>query len=381
MSDVVIVGAGPAGSSLAMRLACAGYDVTLLERSRFPRAKVCGDYLSTGALHALKALGVADDVLAGAHPIHSVSLHGYGEHIRLPLPGDAAVSLARSLLDERLLTCARAAGATLCLGVFLRAHEDGSKLRITYRDEHGYERQGEARVLVGADGAWSSVARQMDMAGQSRPSGPWAVGGELPLARAGDELSMYVGPKGYYARNPLSDDRINTMLVAPTAVRRADADTVVEQITDGALRFEADKIARPVATGPLRYRCARVAKGRVLLTGDAAELLDPFTGQGVATALALSVPAADAVTGLMRGLRPAAVARSYAAQWHSVVKPRRSLTRLIETLIRSAFLRARALRGINRDRSLAHGLLAGASGHQPAHLALSPSVLLRLLAS
>ncbi|MBV8668644.1 MAG: FAD-dependent monooxygenase [Candidatus Eremiobacteraeota bacterium] len=381
MNDVIIVGAGPAGASLALRLARAGRQVMMLERSRFPRLKVCGDYLCKGAIEALAALEVADDVLGDAHPIRFVALHAFGAHARFPLPGSGAVSLPRALLDDRLLSAAQRAGAQLHRGAFVRAHMTNEHVSVVFRDEHGAECETATRVLVGADGAWSAVARSARLAGHRRSPGPWAIGGELHGQAGGDELSMYISSDAYYARNPLAPRTVNTMLVAPKPPHRDVAETIVDRLSGGKLRFEAARMQRIVAIGPLRYRAWRLARGRILLTGDAAELLDPFTGQGVAAALALSAPASAAVEDLLRGEPESLVERRYAARWRGIVGPRRMLTRLVHALIHNPWLRRRALRGMRRDTHAAHAIVAAVSGDWPVAGALPPCALLRLLAS
>lgn len=381
MTDVAIIGAGPAGSSLALRCARAGYDVTIVERSTFPRTKVCGDYLCAGVIAGLSDLGVADQVLAGAHRIRSIELHGFGEHVRLQLPETDAASLPRSTFDDRLLSLARGAGANLIRGVFLRASQSARAIVILYRDEHGDERELSARALVGADGAWSAVAQRCGLVSGKRRSGRWAIGGHLHDRGAGDTLSMYVGATGYYARNPLTATMSNSMLVLPQPARPDNADAIVTKITGGKQRFEPENVERIVAIGPLRYRAARVIRGRVLLTGDAAELLDPFTGQGVSNAIALSGPACSAVTALLAGQAQERVAESYARQWRSIVGPRRAVTRLVEAVVRVGFLRNRALRSIQRDAHAVRAILASVSGVAPARAAFAPGVLMELLAS
>lgn len=378
MKDVIIVGAGPAGSSAALRLARAGYDVTLLERSRFPRTKVCGDYLSAGGVGLLHELEVAGLVLEGAYPIKAIALHGFGEHLHMKLP-QRALALPRSTLDERLRQAAVRAGAHVFHGSFLHAHVGRCGMSVHLRDAHGREVTIAARVLVGADGAWSSVAQRCGLAPRIRSCGRWAVGGHLREQSASDELEMFVGMDGYYARNPLSATTANSMLVLPRPVKPDHADAIVARISDGARRFEPEKIERAVAIGPLAYRALSIIRGRVLLTGDAAELLDPFIGQGVTTALALSQPVAKAIAALLAGEREARIAREYRAAWREVVMPRRALGAFVNTMVRVGFIRHHALRRLRGDRSLRHQLLASVSGLASAQSPLAPSALWRLL--
>lgn len=378
MKDVVIVGAGPAGSSAALRLARAGYDVTLLERSRFPRTKVCGDYVSAGGVSLLRELDVAGSVLEGAYPIWTIALHGFGEHLRLSLP-QHALALPRSVLDERLRQAALHAGARLFHGSFLRARSEPGAMNVHVRDAHGQETTIATRVLLGADGAWSSVAQRCGLSPVRRLFGRWAVGGHLYAQRTSHELEMYVGTDGYYARNPLGATIANSMLVLPKPVKCDRADAIVARISDGERRFEPEKIERMVAIGPLAYRASGIMRGRLLLTGDAAELLDPFIGQGVTTALALSQPVANAIAALLAGDREARVAREYRAAWRGIVGPRRALGAFVSSIVRIDFIRQRVLSRLRGDSSLLHQLLASVSGLTPEQAALTPRTLWRLL--
>ncbi|MBC5806620.1 MAG: hypothetical protein DLM53_04675 [Candidatus Eremiobacter antarcticus] len=394
MTDVAIVGAGPAGTSLALQLARSGCDVTILERRVFPRTKVCGEYLAGGARSALSDLSIEDRALRGAHPIRSISLSAFGsEPVRLRLPSPGAVSLERAVLDSRLLEAALAAGASLKQGSFMRSSERSLSNRarktgrsssnglvdVVYRDEHGAERSLSARVLVGADGAWSAVAQRNGMA-KPGAGGRWAVGGHLEGQTDSDELEMYVGPGGYYARNPLSATVVNSMLVLPRPAQASEAEAAVATITSGRRRFEADALQRRVAIGPLRYAAEHLCARRTILTGDAAGLLDPFTGQGVSCALRLSFSAAETIAGLLAGGRPERLAARYAAEWRRAVGMRKVLSFLIDALMRNGALRRRAHAKVRQDPSIAEAMLAAISGYAPIGAALSPGLLWRLLA-
>lgn len=380
MTDVAIVGGGPAGSTLALALARAGCDVTIVERSRFPREKVCGDYLSTAAVNAIGQLGLAGTALADAYPVRSIALYAFGSHLRLRFAGEGARSMPRSVLDQRLLQAALEAGARLLHGSYMDAQEDHSRMRVIYRDEHGTLQGLTSRVLVGADGAWSAVARRSGMAPKRTGDGRWAVGGQLVDQSPTDELEMYVSATGYYARNPLSDDVANSMLVLPKPAPSGEADAIVETMTRGRRRFEPEKIKRKVAIGPLRYMATKVAAGRILLTGDAAGLLNPFTGQGVANAVQLSPVAASAVLALLRGESSARVAARYTREWRALVIPRKALCTFVDMLIGLRSLRERALRRIQKDAVVAEALLACVSGAAPAREAFSLRLLWGLLA-
>jgi flavin-dependent dehydrogenase len=382
-ADVMIVGAGPAGSSIAMRLARAGIDVALLERSRFPRTKVCGEYLSPGALAALRDLGCAEVVLSGAHRLRRVSLAAFGAGpALLALPGEGALSLSRATLDEALRDAAQACGARAVHGAFLHAAEEDDGVAIAFRDADGSDQTCRARVLIGADGAWSTVAARCGLAGGQRRGGRWAVGGHVRGIDSGssDTLEMCLGAGGYFARNPLGGDVANAMLVMPSPIAGDDAaDAIVNELSAGRLRFEGAKLEKRVAIGPLRYEPSRLATERVMLSGDAAGLLDPFVGQGVAIALESSIASAEAALALLAGGRVRQAARSLARARRELVLPRRIVAFAVDTVMRTPIMRARAARSVRRDPSVAETLLAAVAGAAPAARALSPALLVKLL--
>ncbi|HXM18530.1 MAG TPA: FAD-dependent oxidoreductase [Candidatus Tumulicola sp.] len=379
--DAAIVGAGPAGSSLALRLARAGRSVALIERSRFPRTKVCGDYLSPSALAAFDEAGVLDRVEQRAHRLRTISLTGFGlGPVRLKLPGRGALALARSVLDALMLDIALAAGARLHIGAYLSSVEHERRVDVAFRDAEGVERSLTASVLIGADGAWSSVAQHSGLRTTQRTGGRWAVGGHLREQPDGDgdDVAMYLTAEGYYARNPLGGGLVNAMYVMPTAVAPERADVAVAAITNGRYAFDQGRLERKVAIGPLRYQPKRVASGRILLVGDAAGLLDPFTGQGVPMAVSSSRLAEQAVTYMLEGRDPARAARTYAAAHDALVRPRRFAARVIDALLRTRPLRARLFRRVARDVGAAESLLAAVAGAD-ANAKISPKLVLGLL--
>ncbi len=147
-SAVVIVGGGPAGSSLAIRLAATGFDVTLIEREHFPRHKLCGEFISPECLSHFEELGVLESMLAaGGERIYETHFYDRrGKGFAVPsgvFDGVGyALSLSRSEMDARLLTRARESGVNVLEGYRpIIAHMKGDKLRaIDTADDNG-ERQ------------------------------------------------------------------------------------------------------------------------------------------------------------------------------------------------------------------------------------------------
>ena len=382
-TDVVVVGAGPAGSSVALRLCRAGIGVVLLERKRFPRDKVCGEYLSPAALAALAELGVGRRVSSLGHPIRRVALSAFGSGpVIMSLPAGGALALSRAELDSILRDAALAAGAEPLDGVFRDLRDEGAGWRVSYRDGSGAERHCTARAVVGADGAWSNVARSAGLSGDARRTGRWAVGGHVRSDEArADTLEMFVGAGGYYARNPLGGEYCNSMLVMPKPVADdARADAIVDEVTEGRYRFEGASLVKRVAVGPLRYAPHAVAAPGVTLTGDAAGMLDPFVGQGVAVALESSVTCAAGVVAHLAGAHARETVRALRAARRSIERPRRMLAAVVDCIVRTPPLRALALRRARRDVAAAELVLGAVAGAVPNAQTISPAALVRLLA-
>jgi flavin-dependent dehydrogenase len=382
-ADVVVVGAGPAGSSIALRLCRAGVGVVLLERKRFPRDKVCGEYLSPGALAALAELGVDHRVASLGHPIRRVALSAFGHGpVIMSLPAGGALALSRADLDSLLRDAAIAAGAEPVDGIFLDLRAEGAGWRVSYRDSSGAARFCTARAVVGADGAWSSVARSAGLAGDTRRAGRWAVGGHVRSSEAqGDTLEMFVGTGGYYARNPLGGEHCNSMLVMPKPVADdARADAIVDEVTGGRYRFEGASLVKRVAVGPLRYAPDSVAVPGVALAGDAAGMLDPFVGQGVAVALESSASCAAGVIAHLAGAPARETVGAIRDARRRIERPRRLLAGAVDLIVRTPLLRALALRRARRDVAAAEMVLAAVAGAVPNAQTMSPVALVRLLA-
>lgn len=310
--DVAIVGGGPAGAVLAARLAGRGHDVMLLERSPAYRWRACGVFSSPASVGALREAGLDDETLAAvSRPAPAMRVEtAAGTTFRLTYGDDgslaaAAVSFDRATLDPALLALARRAGANVRLGAAATSVEPG---RVVVRGPDG-EATVEARVVVGADGIRSIVARAFGVARPPRLAD--RVGLTFHVADQGPreprDGRMVLFRDGYVGLAPVPGGRVNVGIVLGrswAARLRADgAERTVETVlaavppaADDPVDWKTAERCDPIeGAAPLGHRVARRTGAGWLLVGDAGGFLDPFTGEGLHRALVSSRLAAAAI--------------------------------------------------------------------------------------
>jgi menaquinone-9 beta-reductase len=311
-TEVVVIGGGPAGSAAAIRLARAERDVTLVDRARFPRDKVCGDGITTGALRLLEGLGLEPGRVASWHRVDEVVVRGpAGPEATFPLPrgrGTYAAVARRADLDAALLAEASAAGVNVldghaCVGA--GEHEDHVTIRV---DGVG---EVTAAYAVAADGMWSPTRKFLGLAAPGY-RGEWHAfrqyfAGVGP--RAARDLFVWFEPDllpGYAWSFPLPGRRANVGfgIVRGERVHRVqdmagiwrdllDRPHIRRVLGHGA-EPEAPHRAWPI---PARIDEAVLTGRRTLFVGDAAGACDRLTGEGIGQALLSGILAADAIAG------------------------------------------------------------------------------------
>jgi geranylgeranyl reductase family protein len=294
MFDVAIVGSGPAGSACAAFCASAGVRTLLLEREKFPREKVCGDCLNPACWPVLTRLGVAARVRQLPHgKLDAVEFIGLrGRVVRVPLPDgdDAEIAVRRNSFDALLMEGAREAGATI---------QDETTVTSLTREQDYWEIESrgktfKARLLVAADGRNSTVARLLQLlprAGRERV----ALQTHLPLPHNfGRRVVLQLLRDGYSGQAPVSDDQLNLCLVAkPAAI---DAAKLWAEKQFGIAPDHPWRTVTPLTRGTIR-----AAQPGLLLVGDAARVVEPFTGEGIFYALRSGELAAAAIERTMKG--------------------------------------------------------------------------------
>src|SRR5882724_6122981 len=305
--DVVVVGAGPAGAAAAITAVERGLSVVCVDKAQFPRDKTCGDGLTANALRVLERLGVtAADLGAtdGKFVRETVLVSPSGRRARLPLPHDrthAAVVTRRSL-DAALVAVARRRGAEIREGWTIeQAKQDSGGVQLLFAGGAVLS----ARFVVAADGHWSPVRRALNPAAP-RDLGEWHAVRQYFDGVDDDRLWVVFERDllpGYAWVFPLPGGRANVgfgVLRADGRTGRELKDLWPAVLTRPALRDILGSHARPAEPVhawpiPTRYDPERLVQGRVLFAGDAAGVVDPMTGEGIAQALETGMLAAESV--------------------------------------------------------------------------------------
>lgn len=340
--DALVIGAGPAGATAALSLARSGFSVAVVEKSPFPRRKVCGEFISAGTWPLLRELGIAGELLAIAGPpVRRVGLYA-GEAVveaamPAPLESDAwGRAVGREVLDGALLDRASATGADVYQPCEIKGwSEDSGEYRV--RIANGKAGGGElrTRVIVAAHGSWEHGAmstqspraspRDSDLLGfKAHFHGASLPSGLMPLV---------LFPGGYGGLVASDAGRVSfSCCIRRDALRQCRAahpglgagEAVVTHAIEssGGLRAAlagAKREAPWLSAGPIRPGTRVLAEDRVFAVGNAAGEAHPLVAEGISMAIQSAwllgdlLVAADSLSD--GGLRSAAA--QYAAGWRS----------------------------------------------------------------
>ena len=398
--DAVVVGAGPSGAAAGILLAERDLRVLVLDRARFPRPKICGEYLSPEAARVLDRLGVLKRLESGG----AVRLSGMTitapDGTRLtgsyPCVGrwrgyrDHALAVRRIVLDRVLADRLRETAADFLEGrrvTDVIVDGDGV-VGVEVADGAGRPQSIRARLVIAADGRNSVVARRLGLVAPHalrRVALMTYASGADGLADRGE---IFVDPPVYAIVNPVAPGLVNLGLVLPLAGLSAHRgrleelfDTRVRQLAGLRARFPRLARAAPVhALGPLAYRVAPPRHGGVMLVGDAAGFYDPFTGEGIFAALRGAELAADtACAALARSDCSARALAAYVRTRRAAFRDKERVTRVLQFVIARRWTANAAARVFARCPALLSLVMGVFGDFVPPRALLGPPALAALL--
>lgn len=328
--DVAIVGGGPAGSSCAAFCAMLGLRTLLLDREKFPREKVCGDCLNPSSWPVLNRLALAEKLRGLPHSkicaVEFIAIDGREVIIDLPSGADCEISVKRSLFDELVLRRAGELGADI--------HEQTTVTGLSRNSDWNIETaSGEtfhARMLIGADGRNSTVAHSCNLL--PRPERE-RVALQAHVSRPPgfeDRIVLQFLPEGYSGQAPVNETQLNLCLVGtPPTI------PTLRKWAECHFDLPANQSWRTIT--PLTRPAVISAHENLFFIGDAARVVEPFTGEGIYYAMRSGELAANAIARIIGGEDRNSVLREFGRAYTQIYRARLWINRLA----RAAVLRPR----------------------------------------
>ncbi len=355
--DVIVVGAGPAGARVASKLACHSFRVLLVDKSHFPRWKVCGCCLTQRAQAFLADQELTNEAVKQASPLESIYVASGNQHAHLSIPG--WIALSRERMDAALVRTAIAAGCAFLPGVEASVGRMLSARReVTLRSKDVIA-SASAKLLLAADGLGGRLLAKTDAPQSVQKDsklGAGAVVEEAPRFYRGGTVFMTCGRSGYLGIVRLEDGRLDMAAAFdPTALKSAGnpAKAAAELIRQaGWPAIPASVATHWRGTVPLTRRSSVPGAERILVLGDAAGYVEPFTGEGMTWALASADSVLPFAVQAVEAWESSLIA-AWARQYNYDIAKRQQICRSIAWGLRHPLICRVALGVLQRFPSLA----------------------------
>ena len=324
--DVAIVGGGPAGSSCAAFCAMAGLQSLVMDREKFPREKVCGDCLNPSCWPVLDRLGLAENVRVLPHSklssVAFIAIDGREVILDLPSGPNCEISVKRSLFDDLLLRRARELGANVHEQTTVTGLSRNGDWKIKTASGQTFH----ARILIGADGRNSTVAHLCNLL--PRPARERvALQAHISLPRDfGNRIVLQFLREGYSGQAPVNETQLNLCLVGtPPTISK------LRRWAEHQFQLPADQAWRTIT--PLTRPSVPSAHENLFFIGDAARVVEPFTGEGIYYALRSGELAANAIAKILRGDDRKAVLNEFRCAYIQMYRGRLWINRLARAAV------------------------------------------------
>jgi flavin-dependent dehydrogenase len=344
--DVIVVGAGPAGSACAITAVRSGARVLLLDKASFPRHKVCGEFVSSESLHIVGSL-LRNNEFVERPKINSSRIFLDSRQITIPVDPPAS-SIPRYDLDAALLVAAKAAGVNVCEEVLVRDVHNSNRQNLQDTHLSAFTVSSSAgtftaRAVVNASGRWSELTQRDALNKRSPEKTKWiGLKAHFRDESAPNSVDLYFFRGGYCGVQPINGSTVNACAMVQANVARSLDEVFV-------LNPELQRRSRnwqqqfpTVTTSGLRFREPRTDDGGMLLAGDAAAFIDPFAGDGISLALHGGVMAAQALMPFLH--QNASITQAHqayrTAYFRQLAPALRNASRIRKLLSAPAWLRA-----------------------------------------
>jgi len=332
--DVAVIGAGPAGSTLAALLAKSGISCAVIDRDRLPRDKVCGEFLSYDALPVLEWIGAAATVdSAGARRIRRCRIFGSSKPYEFDFPAEAR-GISRMQLDLLLLENAARHGATRMDGwTALRVERAGGRATLTLEARSGQTREIRPRIVAGAWGRWGRFDKQLGRRFVSDTSHRH-FGFKRHyrgITADSDSVDLYAFRGGYLGVSAIEGGQTNICglvhqerMAGMRGGWKGFVPSVAEESAPLRTLFATHQPDQEefLTSEPVVFRAKEPAEGGILMIGDAAGIIDPLTGNGMAMAVQSALLAAFSIREILGGRERQLVEKQYSQDYSDLFRSR-----------------------------------------------------------
>jgi menaquinone-9 beta-reductase len=371
--NVAIVGAGPAGASAAIRLAKAGLRIALIEQKKFPREKLCGEFVSPECIDHFKELGVKPELrsVGGLDIDRTVFYARSGKAIDVESAwfggsGSSALGLSRAELDHQLLEKAELYGAEVFRETSAAplVGRDGVVTGLRLKRLNGADEDLTAELVIDATGRTRSLARSLAATKTKlAPAGFVAFKSHLTGAQIEKgACEIYVYPGGYGGCNQVENGLFNLcFIVSAKDTKRfsSDAEKVMREVvfknSRAANAMKNIKVVKPWLAVPIeRFGRGTLVPANGLITiGDAAAFIDPFTGSGILLALESAKIAAGVIEeSFSKGLNFAELTNRYEQKYTAAFSHRLRMCSLLRRAAFSPLLAESVMFGLGLSKTL-----------------------------